>query len=539
MTLVVRFVEGSIAGRRLELSVGQGATLGRAVAADLVVADDDVSRAHCRLENIDGVAWLTDLGSANGTFVNGVRVARQRLREGDRLRLGMVVGEVALAMSDEAGPPSIVSLVADAGAEVRVRRSTRSAVQAPESDEFADVPPLDQRSFAPLYRAMQAIGAATTPAGTAQAVADGARALTGADRAAMLLADDAGAGRMAVWTSPAEVDATGGFEIEWSLVDDAMGEGLATPADVWVVLPPSAGVHVTRRNERTVAVVPVRGTTASVGAVLVEQSSPLRGFDEHDLDALAVLGVEAGSALERALAVDRLEASLIGAIRALVAAIEAVDPYTCGHAGRVTDYVKAIVRELGVPDEQVDVAEIGALLHDVGKIGVDPAVLHKSAGLSDDELVAMKRHAVRGEEIIHSIGHPRIADIRAIVRHHHERWDGTGYPDGLAGEGIPLLARALAVADSYDAITTERPYKPALSHERAMARLAEATGTHFDPRVVEAFQRAVRRGTLTAIQASTPAAHSRYAGSSFVSISGLLQQVRERGDGGDDGTTAA
>ena len=131
------------------------------------------------------------------------------------------------------------------------------------------------------------------------------------------------------------------------------------------------------------------------------------------------------------------------------------------------------------------------------------------------------------------------ADIRAIVRHHHERWDGTGYPDGLAGEGIPLLARALAVADSYDAITTERPYKPALSHERAMARLAEATGTHFDPRVVEAFQRAVRRGTLTAIQASTPAAHSRYAGSSFVSISGLLQQVRERGDGGDDGTTAA
>jgi HD-GYP domain-containing protein (c-di-GMP phosphodiesterase class II) len=188
--------------------------------------------------------------------------------------------------------------------------------------------------------------------------------------------------------------------------------------------------------------------------------------------------------LER-LHAQELKRSYIAAVRALSNAVEARDVYTGKHAGRVAAYGLQIVGALDQPLDQPGI-EFGFLLHDIGKVAIPDAILHKPGSLTEEERALMAQHPVIGYEILRGIeflGN----DAAAIVRWHHERWDGTGYPDGLAGEGIPLAARAFAVADVFDALTSDRPYRPAWTMPRARAKILSESGRQFDPGVVDAF----------------------------------------------------
>jgi ribonuclease P protein subunit RPR2 len=172
-------------------------------------------------------------------------------------------------------------------------------------------------------------------------------------------------------------------------------------------------------------------------------------------------------------------------VRALSNAVEARDAYTGKHAERVAAYGLAIARKF--PSELVLTPELefGFLLHDVGKVAIPDAILYKPGPLTEEERALMSRHPVIGSQIVRGIEF--LAEAADVVRCHHERWDGTGYPDGLAGEDIPLAARVFAVADVLDALTTDRPYRPATSLRYAREMITAESGTHFDPRVVEAF----------------------------------------------------
>lgn len=163
------------------------------------------------------------------------------------------------------------------------------------------------------------------------------------------------------------------------------------------------------------------------------------------------------------------------------------DVETNAHAERVALWTRRLAIEIGLPDAAVFWAETGALLHDVGKIGVPDRILHKAGSLAPDEWALMKRHPVLGGELIAPIA--RLAHAKDLVVHHHEAWDGSGYPNGLVGEGIPLAARLFAPVDTYDAITNDRPYRKGRSHDEAMARILAGAGTQFDPTVVEALRR--------------------------------------------------
>jgi HD-GYP domain-containing protein (c-di-GMP phosphodiesterase class II) len=181
---------------------------------------------------------------------------------------------------------------------------------------------------------------------------------------------------------------------------------------------------------------------------------------------------------------DELRASYVATVRALTNAVEARDAYTGKHAERVAAYGLELTRRVD-PDLADDPqTEFGYLLHDVGKVAIPDGILHKPEPLLEEEERLMRRHPVIGAEIVGAV--PFLADASQIVRTHHERFDGSGYPDGLAGEEIPLAARIFAVADALDAITTTRPYRPAASFEEARAAIAQGAGTQFDPRVVEA-----------------------------------------------------
>jgi HD-GYP domain-containing protein (c-di-GMP phosphodiesterase class II) len=188
---------------------------------------------------------------------------------------------------------------------------------------------------------------------------------------------------------------------------------------------------------------------------------------------------------ERASA-HELRRSYRATVRALANAVEARDAYTARHAERVAAYGLEIAREVGMKLADAPEIEFGFLLHDVGKVAIPDAILFKGEKLTDEEFALMQRHATIGSEILRDV--EWLGAARLVVRHHHERWDGTGYPDGLAGEAIPLAARVFAVADTLDAVTSDRPYRPRSDFATARKVILKACGTQFDPTAVAAYE---------------------------------------------------
>ena len=182
-------------------------------------------------------------------------------------------------------------------------------------------------------------------------------------------------------------------------------------------------------------------------------------------------------------------------IRTLAAAIDAKDPYTRGHSERVSSYSMAIARHLGLSQEEVFRIRTAAILHDVGKLGVRDGILNKPGGLTEEEFAVMRQHAAIGAQIMEPIR--MLKDIIPGIRNHHETWDGNGYPDRLEGEQIPLVARIIGAADTFDAMTTNRPYQKAKSIDYVLGKMRAMSGSRFDPRVVDALLAAVAAGDVT------------------------------------------
>jgi putative nucleotidyltransferase with HDIG domain len=192
----------------------------------------------------------------------------------------------------------------------------------------------------------------------------------------------------------------------------------------------------------------------------------------------------------------------INSIRALAEAIDAKDPYTRGHSERVATYSAAIAAEMGLSAEDVERTRLSALLHDVGKIGVDDRIIRKPTALSEEEFEVMKTHPIKGAAIMSAI--PQLANVIPGMKYHHEKWGGGGYPDGLKGDQIPLQARIVTVADTFDAMTTTRPYQKAMEIDFVMSRIQSLVGSRFEPNVVAAFMRAYKKGDLVPIPVTLP-----------------------------------
>ena len=181
-------------------------------------------------------------------------------------------------------------------------------------------------------------------------------------------------------------------------------------------------------------------------------------------------------------------------IHALALAVDDKDRYTRNHSERVALYATAVAVHIGLPIEHIELVAIAGTLHDVGKLAVPDSVLLKPAALSDDEMTLLQRHSEAGERTVLALGNEEVA---TWVRHHHERWDGKGYPDGLAGERIPLPSRIIGAADALDAMTTARAYREALSLERAKRELVDQAGKQFDPQVADCLTELLGNGTLS------------------------------------------
>jgi putative nucleotidyltransferase with HDIG domain len=208
-------------------------------------------------------------------------------------------------------------------------------------------------------------------------------------------------------------------------------------------------------------------------------------FSPEKISLCQTLVNQATIAIANAKSHANLQEMFMSTITAMGSAIDAKSPWTRGHSERMTDIAVKIGKTLGLDQTSLNHLRLGCLLHDIGKIGTYEAILNKPGRLTDEEMTIMKQHPSRGEEILKPIRQFR--DILAIVRHHHERFDGQGYPDGLVGEHIPLLARIAAIADTYDAMTADRPYRKGCTQKEAINEIKRHAGTQFDPNIAKIF----------------------------------------------------
>jgi hypothetical protein len=222
------------------------------------------------------------------------------------------------------------------------------------------------------------------------------------------------------------------------------------------------------------------------GVLVMGGSSSSRRFGRPDLELLSQLADLTSVALDDAARSERLEEIVDAGVAALVRAVDMRDDYTGRHSESVGELARRVGERMGMHGFELWLLELAARLHDVGKIGVPDAVLNKPGPLDESEWVLMRRHAELGAEMVSKV--PGLEAVAPLVRAHHERWDGRGYPDGLASTGIPLASRVIAACDSFQAMTAERPYRAALDVDEALAELAAGSGSQFDPEVVTALR---------------------------------------------------
>ena len=258
------------------------------------------------------------------------------------------------------------------------------------------------------------------------------------------------------------------------------------------------GSHVPKRAERLEAIgdaaVPFGWDGTIQGALSVRSTLRTRRYTERELDVLATLGAITGAAVRHAQARTELLPDVCGPIGDFAEMLSECDPYTAEHSDGIVEMASTVGEALGMTPVDLDELRLAAPLHDIGKIRVPEAILSKPGPLSERERIVMNHHPAWGAELLACV--PGVEVVAGIVRFHHERWDGTGYPDGLSGERIPLASRIISACDAFNAMTSDRPYRGAMSVEHALVELRDNAGTQFDPRVVAEVEKAVMEPAL-------------------------------------------
>ncbi len=246
-------------------------------------------------------------------------------------------------------------------------------------------------------------------------------------------------------------------------------------------------IEVIHRRIKQLFIIPVIVKEKVIGIINLENTS----LTPETIDLLKSFAEGAATAINNANLYQKIQESYFEIVKALAHAIEAKDPYTHGHSARVVEYANSIAQKMNLQEEEKELLKYAAILHDIGKIGVSGLILNAPRNLTDEEYNEIKKHPSIGENIIQHV--TLLKPIKPIILHHHEWYNGNGYPHGLSGEKIPLCSRILAVADVYDAIKSDRPYRKALTDDAVIRELKNGSGTQFDPKIVEIFLEIIKQ----------------------------------------------
>jgi len=509
MILAMRFEfivrSGKEVGRTVAVTTGQTISLGRLKGCDVVVDDEAASRRHCTIAAREDTCAVSDLQSANGTYVNEQRIASQELQLGDKIRIGSTVLELIDSTTASArvlqNSTTSLSLV-EARSQTMVARAVDPTKleflsQVYKRKDETGLLQSAQKYLTTLHKVSEILARASGVEALFDSIVSAILEVSGGDRAAILMRPKDGSNdvnMVAVRTKDGK--GSGAVMLSRTVVNDVIEKGIsvftddALADDRYV-----GGESIVRQRIRSVMCAPMRTTDQILGVLYVD-SQMAREFNEAELELLAAVGNQAGIALHRARLMDEVERLFFDVMKAIASLIDAKDGYTHKHSERVAQFGVRLARHLGFDADSRAVVELSGLLHDVGKIGVPDAILNKPGKLTEEEFKQMRMHPVHGARILSQIQSQRVVNILPGVKYHHERWDGKGYPEGLKGEQIPMLGRVLGVADFLDALTSDRSYRKGLTLEEAVNMVKDLEGQAFDPAVVKAALELHKRGEL-------------------------------------------
>jgi len=484
-----------IPNRSFGLDDHQRVVIGRGEEADVQILDAGLSRNHCALEREGPSLFVEDSKSRNGTWVNGQRITRAPASDGARLRIGSIEFQIALR---DNSPPTAEGTVHEESGEVieRLHIDDTDLMRPPPESQSIEGLRRVQRDLATIYKVGNLINAETSQEQLYERILDAIFEVITPDRGFLLVVPGKDAEMEVVCQRPKALRRGKGLPFSTTVTQECLARRVSIMR-VNVMNDEQYGQarSVIEQSIHSVMCVPVESLETVYGVIYVDRIRNPSAFSRRDLELLAAVGKQAGIAIERTRLVRQVRRMLYSTVRALVASIEAKDEETKGHSLRVTTYALKVSRALDLSETDRQTLELASLLHDVGKIAVEGDILRKPGKLTDEEREGIRQHPAIGGEIVSKV--EAAGDIARIVRHHHERWDGTGYPDRLAGENIPQLARVLAVADAFDAMTSRRPYREEMGIAEVAEELRVGAGHQFDPALVEVVLKELEAGRFS------------------------------------------
>ena len=484
----LHFLSGNRKGVHLPLHAGRRMVFGRDPSCDFVLSEADISSRHMLLEGQAGVVRILDLDSKNGVFVNNRRVKTAYVKPGDMVRLGASVG-----MRLEPSRP--LTEVFREGAPLSTRVVHRIE-KDPDRTAAIKIAPDSTQRLHRLVDISHLIHEEIDTQRLLQRIVGIVQELFSPDRAYIVLRDKSGDLKPAVFqqmTAPAQnlpISST----ILQRVVEDrsAVLTQDAISDDRF-----RAGQSIVIGGIRSAMCVPLETTDKVIGAVYMDTVGKPNRFTKADLSLLSAIAHQAAVALQRAQLLEKVERAYYSTVRVMIASVEAKDEYTRGHSERVTSYAMRMADYIGLAGKRLDTLRLAALLHDIGKIGVPDKVLKKPGRLTEEEFNIIRKHPEVSYKIIRAIDSDESEEVALIARAHHERYDGKGYPMGTAGKKIPIFARIIAVCDTYDAMTSHRPYRPPLPKETVLRELKNGAGSQFDPRIAALMARLIEQGEIS------------------------------------------
>jgi putative nucleotidyltransferase with HDIG domain len=461
--------------------------IGRLEGQEVVIDDPSVSRQHAVIYYSEQGWVVRDLGSTNGTYLNNLRVGmvERCIRSGNLLRCGNVSFLAELVEGEAPRLPKETvreSLATESSTQCSWEEALKTVaglvIENPQRDKrlsallrvnryFTYCTSLHQLAIAILKDSVQVLEARSGVIG----LWDNWRAQL---KVVAVASVGKGGPTAREWDSNIDSLAQRCFQLEKSLLSNGRNSP-TTEADASAVQGAMASVICAL----------LRSPRQKLGVLCLSRHANQSPFTEDDLHFADALASLVSPSIEFALLLEKQRAMLLEAITALAQTVEMRDPYTGGHSLRVTEYALMLADAVRLPSEQRRILKDGTPLHDIGKIGIEDRILRKPDSLTPEEFEVMKSHTTQGAAILETL--PDLRPYISIARHHHERWDGKGYPDGLKGEEIDLLPRIVAIADAFDAMTSHRPYRPAMPVDHAFQQIRKNAGSQFDPHLAQAF----------------------------------------------------
>lgn len=483
---------GPESGKRIEIG-SFPIILGRDPQSSIVIKDPEISRKHVRLKKRGSLFIVEDLGSRNGTFVNGDRVVNTTIHNGDKILIGgselsfYTADDNVHIQTDFLGFDAIID--EKAGLKGPIGVDHRGQMHNLKHATRIDPASLSNK----VMTSQKAVKEVFNFHSNLMVVKDLNETSLTLLKSIGKIASSAARAAIFVWSerSRSLLPYAQKYFTEirpFKLSQKAFEDAISRKQVIIISSPKSSETKQTR------VILPMLHSDSIVALVHIEFDFIRKDEIIRSMETVQALLNRASPIIESLLLRKEIDSWLIGIMDTIISTVEAKDTYTRGHSERVSNYCMAIADELKLNKEVRKLLMISSLCHDIGKVGIPDAILKKAALLSAEEYAEMQLHPVIGADIISHL--PNAQRIISGVKYHHEKWDGTGYPDGLVGEDIPFFGRIVALADVFDAMVSGRSYSGFIDENDALTRLHEEAEL-FDPEILKAFTRAFEKGTIT------------------------------------------